>query len=146
MLVLVTVFLILVLIIFSYSIANFTWSTKSNFSSQLKEGRPIFKYFPGSNSNDLLLYIESKLGNNNSRSSKWLIKQHHRYRSFTAKYLEDSSQMQNSWYQQDFCFKCAKYMLSFKWYVYEVQFWYKISVRVTVFSLLITVTYQWFFV
>ena len=36
-------------------------------------------------------------------------------------------------------------MQSFKWYVYEVQFWYKISVRVTVFSLLITVTYQWFF-
>ena len=28
----------------------------------------------------------------------------------------------------------------------EVQFWYKISVRVTVFTLLITITYQWIFV
>ena len=35
-------------------------------------------------------------------------------------YLEDSSQMQNAWYQQDICFKCPKYTQSFEWFDSEV--------------------------
>ena len=41
--------------------------------------------------------------------NKLLIKQHRRNRSFIAKHLEDSSQMQKTWYQQDICLKCSKY-------------------------------------
>ena len=34
------------IIVFSDSIASFTWNIRSNFDNQLKEGRARFKYFP----------------------------------------------------------------------------------------------------
>ena len=49
-------------IVFNDSIASFTRNIRSNFNIQLNEGRARFKYFPGATSNDLLFYIEPKLG------------------------------------------------------------------------------------
>ena len=35
------------IMVFSDSIASFTWNIRSSFNNQLKEGRSRFKYFPG---------------------------------------------------------------------------------------------------
>ena len=59
-----------------------------------------------------------------TRRNKWLIKQHRRNRSFIAKYLEDSSQMQNTWYKQDICYNCSEYTQIFKWFESEGEFIY----------------------